>query len=67
MACAMAHAWCHKVVYFYAIWEASGEGPYIFTPDDIAGYVEEPEFATLAQDLTARAFERLQWLRDLSP
>ena len=67
MVCAMAHAWCHKTKQFRSVWEANGEGPCNFTVNDLAGYVEEPEFANLAPDLTARAFEKLQWLRALSP
>lgn len=66
-SCAMANAWCHRMRYFFDLWEASGEESYTYTPEDRAGYVEEAWFTALAGDLVGRAFERLQWLRSLAP
>jgi hypothetical protein len=66
-SCAMAHAWCHRMQYFFGLWEARGEGSYTYTLEDRADYVEEPEFAALADNLVGRAFSRLQWLRSLAP
>ncbi len=37
-ASALAHFWCHKVDYYYTVWQAAGEGPYVFTVQDHEGY-----------------------------
>lgn len=66
----LARSWCHKMEYFYARWEESGDPKYKYTPGVIAGYVPLAEFE--AYEATAYAKKpavqaRLRELKALQP
>ena len=67
LASAMAHAWAHRMYYFFSLWDASGDPSYRYTAEDVANYVEQPTFTTATQNLTGRQLSRVQALRALRP
>lgn len=67
VASRLAHGWCDRMLYFFRLWEGSGQAKYRYTAEDAAAYEEPPEVAELATILTGAALARLNKVRALTP
>ena len=64
----MARAWCHKLEYFYNIYDRVADEGYVYTDWEVQHYAEEEEFSQYALTLTTQhQLERLEELRGLVP
>lgn len=59
--------WCHRMQYFYDVWQAAGEAFFKFKPADIAAYPEPPEFQALIDRLAGKAKKRAEAIRQVRP
>jgi len=63
----MAHGWCHRMHYFYTLWQSVGVPGYRFTDQDVASYRELPQFAELARAATGVHLARVLKIRAVQP
>ena len=64
----MARAWCHKLEYFYNIYQRVADEGHVYTDLEVQNYAEEEEFSQYALTLTTRdQLKRLEELRGLVP
>ena len=63
----MAHAWCHRMHYFYSLWVAADDPSFRYTDEDVAAYAEQPAFSDLASGLEGAQLARANKIRALRP
>ena len=64
----MARAWCHKLEYFYNIYQRVADVGHVYIDWEVHNYEEEEEFSQYALTLTTRdQLKRLEELRGLVP
>ena len=66
----LALAYCHRLQFFYDIWQSQGENFYAFTESDIASYEEQVELKDLAKEVHGKfrdLEERIKQLRGFIP
>ena len=66
-AITLVQLWVARMSYLYDLFLLSGDEKYKFTPDDLAGFEEPPEFVVLAESASGRSAQRVQWLRTFAP
>ena len=64
---AMAHGWCHRMRYFYSLWQPRGIPGYKFTSQDVTAYRELPAFAEMAQVAAGAQMARIAKIRAICP
>ena len=64
---AMAQGWCHRMYYFFSLWQSQGDPGYKFTDQDVAAYKELPAFAGMARNASGAQLARIEKIRAIRP